>query len=172
MALPYPSMNFVPLDILTAAEMNQLVANITSLSNGTGLANGSVGTNQIAPTAVTPDKLNLTTWGSGYTGVTGLNNTVKFVSYSQIVPAGKYLILWNAKINANGNSGDYYAMIFADSTELVSQVTTTNTYNVPMSVMAIYTATGSTTIKFGGKREQAGATTAAIEGPVFIIRIG
>lgn len=32
MSLPYPSMAFVPLDVLTAEEMNQLVANIESLS--------------------------------------------------------------------------------------------------------------------------------------------
>ena len=33
MSLPYPSMTFVPLDVLTAEEMNQIVANIESLSN-------------------------------------------------------------------------------------------------------------------------------------------
>lgn len=32
MSLPYPSMTFVPLDVLTAEEMNQLVANIEYLS--------------------------------------------------------------------------------------------------------------------------------------------
>lgn len=34
MSLPYPSMTFVPLDVLTAEEMNQLVANIEFLANG------------------------------------------------------------------------------------------------------------------------------------------
>lgn len=33
LTLPYPSMNFVPLDILTAAEQNQLVANIEYIAN-------------------------------------------------------------------------------------------------------------------------------------------
>ena len=37
MSLPYPSMTFVPLDVLTAEEMNQLVANIEALANGSGL---------------------------------------------------------------------------------------------------------------------------------------
>lgn len=31
MALPYPNLSFVPLDVLTADEMNQIVANIKSL---------------------------------------------------------------------------------------------------------------------------------------------
>ena len=35
MALPYPNLNFVPLDILTADEMNQIVANYTSIYNST-----------------------------------------------------------------------------------------------------------------------------------------
>lgn len=40
MALPYPSMNFVPLDVLTAAQQNQLVANIEYLNTQDGnLAN-------------------------------------------------------------------------------------------------------------------------------------
>lgn len=42
MALPFPSMNFVPLDVLTAEEQNQLVANIEALANGSGLDDGSV----------------------------------------------------------------------------------------------------------------------------------
>ena len=35
MALPYPNLNFVPLDVLTADEMNQIVANYTSIYNST-----------------------------------------------------------------------------------------------------------------------------------------
>ncbi len=33
LTLPYPDMNFVPLDVLTAAEQNQLVANIEYIAN-------------------------------------------------------------------------------------------------------------------------------------------
>ena len=40
--LPYPNLDFVPLDILTAAEQNMLVANINYLSTfSAGLADGS-----------------------------------------------------------------------------------------------------------------------------------
>jgi|GEM_PF-5551609 hypothetical protein len=54
MALPHPSMNFVPLDTLTASELNQIVANILALSNGTGIGNG----------AIKPEHLNKTSFGS------------------------------------------------------------------------------------------------------------
>lgn len=43
MSLPYPSMTFVPLDVLTAEEMNQLVSNIEHLSNGTTLYENNSG---------------------------------------------------------------------------------------------------------------------------------
>lgn len=42
MALPYPTMDFVPFDILTAEELDQIVANIESLSNGSGLGNNTI----------------------------------------------------------------------------------------------------------------------------------
>ena len=58
MALPHQSMNFVPLDTLTASELNQIVANILALSNGTGLDNKSVNGDKIANSAVKPEHTN------------------------------------------------------------------------------------------------------------------
>lgn len=42
MALPYPGMDFTPLDVLTAAEMDQLVANIEYLNTQLTATNGDV----------------------------------------------------------------------------------------------------------------------------------
>lgn len=55
--LPYPSMDFVPLDVLTADELDQIVANINAVNNG------SAGTAQIADGAITTQKLNSTALG-------------------------------------------------------------------------------------------------------------
>ena len=60
MALPHQSMNFVPLDTLTASELNQIVANILALSNGTGLDNKSVNGDKLANSAVKPEHLHQT----------------------------------------------------------------------------------------------------------------
>lgn len=49
--LPYPSLDFVPLDILTAEEMNQIVANYTAINNAT------IGTNQLDNSSITTPKL-------------------------------------------------------------------------------------------------------------------
>lgn len=63
--LPYPSLDFVPLDILTAEEMNQIVANYTAINNATigtnQLANSSITTPKLANKAVTSDKVDFTT---------------------------------------------------------------------------------------------------------------
>lgn len=42
MSLPFPGIDFIALDVLTAAEMDQLVANIEALAAGTGFAPGAV----------------------------------------------------------------------------------------------------------------------------------
>lgn len=56
--LPYPDMDFVPLDILTASELNQMVANTEYLATYcSGLANGS----NLDNTSISSGKIN---WGS------------------------------------------------------------------------------------------------------------
>lgn len=59
--LPYPSMDFVPLDILTATELDQLVANIEAINNTTlatsAIADGAITTAKIADDGVTVAKI-------------------------------------------------------------------------------------------------------------------
>lgn len=55
--LPYPNMDFVPLDVLTADELDQIVANIDAINNA------SIPTDSIADGSVTSDKINWTTFG-------------------------------------------------------------------------------------------------------------
>lgn len=76
--LPYPNMDFTPLDILTAAEMDQMVANdqylrdfCAGLADGTNLSDG----------VIQARKLNLTTLGSALCGesdfkITSFNNGI------------------------------------------------------------------------------------------------
>lgn len=56
LTLPYPNLSFVPLDVLTAEEMNQIVANYTAIANAFPLA-----TTNIADGSVTSDKVDWTT---------------------------------------------------------------------------------------------------------------
>lgn len=63
LTLPYPDMVFVPLDILTAEEQNQLVGNIEFLANQFPLA-----ASNIANGAVTADKIDFATFKSSWSG--------------------------------------------------------------------------------------------------------
>ena len=47
LTLPYPSMNFVPLDVLTAAEQNQLVANIEYIANQFPITNANIASSAV-----------------------------------------------------------------------------------------------------------------------------
>ena len=62
LTLPYPDMVFVPLDILTAEEQNQLVGNIEFLANqfplsASNIANGAVTADKIDWTAISGQTL-------------------------------------------------------------------------------------------------------------------
>lgn len=56
--LPNPGMSFTPFDILTAAEMNDLVENIEALATGSGIGDGAIGASDIADNSLTPSKIN------------------------------------------------------------------------------------------------------------------
>lgn len=70
LTLPYPNMDFVPLDILTASELDQMVANIEYIASGSvfplataNIANNAITTAKIADNAVTSSKIDFTTLG-------------------------------------------------------------------------------------------------------------
>ncbi len=69
--LPYPNMDFTPLDVLTAAEMDQMVANdkyladfCTGLANGTNLENGMIPLSKLKP-VYSKDRIEVGTWIDG-----------------------------------------------------------------------------------------------------------
>lgn len=59
--LPYPNMDFVPLDVLTADELDQIVANIEAINNASigtsAIANNAITTAKVADGAITNDKI-------------------------------------------------------------------------------------------------------------------
>lgn len=76
LTLPYPDMVFVPLDILTAEEQNQLVGNIEFLANqfplaASNIADGAIGSDQLAAGAVKSDNVDWTTLTSNLGGRQG-----------------------------------------------------------------------------------------------------
>lgn len=53
MALPYPTKVVLPFDIATAQDMNERHANDVALANGTGLSDGAVTSDKLAPSKTT-----------------------------------------------------------------------------------------------------------------------
>lgn len=110
--LPYPSLDFVPLDILTAEEMNQIVANYTAINNSTigtnQLANNSITTPKLANKAVTSAKVDWTTL-PGSAGATTVSGTMSGTSWANIGGAftapSNGLYFASAIFSQNGNPG-------------------------------------------------------------------
>lgn len=67
LTIPYPDMDFVPLDVLTAEELDQMVANIEYIANcfplgSQSISDSAVTTAKINDGAVTSDKIDFTTF--------------------------------------------------------------------------------------------------------------
>lgn len=83
--LPFPGMNFTAFDILTAAEMNQLVDNIEALADGTAIAAGSIGATKLSTSAI---KLGTVSRTSDFTTSSGTPVQVTGMTLSPTIPSG------------------------------------------------------------------------------------
>lgn len=87
LTLPYPDMVFVPLDILTAQELNEIVSNVEYISDqfpiaAANLASNAVTTAKISDEAVTADKIDFGT----FTILSGTNSSV-------VLPTGNWIVI-------------------------------------------------------------------------------
>lgn len=85
--LPYPNMDFVPLDILTADELDQIVANIEAINNA------SIGTSAIANGAITTAKLDADAVGMVYLGKTVLTANASSMTFTTATKYDNYKVL-------------------------------------------------------------------------------
>jgi hypothetical protein len=143
MSLPYPSMTFVPLDILTAEEMNQIVANIESLDINVVDNYGRMGMyfpNGILITKRRAIKQNVpvnTQWGNLYRGVIS--------DFFTLAPTGEpdFVEAPIAQINltASGTSSIMQAS-WADTTP--TKDNNNNRYAIPYESIAVIRPTSAT----------------------------
>lgn len=112
--LPYPNMDFVPLDVLTADELDQIVANIEAINNatiGTGaiansaittakIANSAISTAKIADKAITSSKMDWTTFGSVMEQYTSTGT--KTLNISSIPTGAKFAVLIAGYVQITG----------------------------------------------------------------------
>ena len=95
--LPYPNMDFVPLDILTADELDQIVANIEAINNATigvsSIANNAITTPKIADGAITTEKLDADATGMVYLGKSMLTATASQLDFNVPTTYDNYKVL-------------------------------------------------------------------------------
>lgn len=116
LTLPYPSLVFVPLDKLTAEEMNQIVANYESIANqfpisSAQIGTGAIGTNQIANNAVTTAKLAWSGFGASNSTADGsvkvpIAQSEKKILYANInqFPAGsRFCVIASVTFEGTGD---------------------------------------------------------------------
>jgi hypothetical protein len=142
LTLPYPDMDFVPLDILTALELDQIVANIEYIANDafpvtnaniadsavstTKLNTNAVSTAKIQDGAVTAEKIDFTTFKqpiyvAASTTTTLTTNFADIVTASN-VPAGSYIVIARVACMGNGDSSafDYIINVTNTSNTVIS----------------------------------------------------
>lgn len=100
-SLPYPSMDFVPLDVLTADELDQIVANINAINNNAlvptaSIADGAVTNQKIANATIALSKIDFST----ATILTGNTPSIELT-------AGHWLIFASATVLSNVESGSF-----------------------------------------------------------------
>ena len=108
--LPYPNMDFTPLDVLTAAEMDQMVANdkyladfCTGLANGTNIENGMIPLQKLKP-SYSKDRIEVGTWIDGrkiYRKVITGNSNVP-----DIIPFEKFTTIIDIRMMVKNQGGD------------------------------------------------------------------
>lgn len=125
--LPYPAMDFVPLDILTADELDHMVANIEAINNST-----------FAPRYQTAKNATATNTSSSYPTMA-----------SFVVPvAGTYLVLAGSTINAT--NADYYIgrIVVGTSVQQTNQIYITAGYFGVLALSAVVTVTANQTLYY------------------------
>lgn len=108
--LPYPNMDFVPLDVLTADELDQIVANIDAINNA------SIPTDSIADGAVTSGKIDYATLANYVSHLTNnvtLSASYKVLNTLTIAEAGSYFVAGYAGFyrTASTESSDFQMQI-------------------------------------------------------------
>lgn len=92
--LPYPNMDFVPLDVLTANELDQLVANIEAVNNA------QITSAQISNSTITAPKMDFTTF---YKTATSLSTDMSVPAdtrttvQTMTLPAGTWRVFFSIR---------------------------------------------------------------------------
>lgn len=180
LTLPYPDMDFVPLDILTALELDQMVANIEYIASNdvfpvttaniadsavstTKLNTNAVSTAKIQNGAVTASKIDFTTFKKTLynvaSSVTTLTTDFADIVSVANVPAGDYIVIARVALMGNGDSSsfDYLVRVTNTGNTILSNALCcakqkTANYDDSVVVVGKITLSASTNVKVRVRR--------------------
>lgn len=181
--LPYPSLDFVPLDILTAEEMNQIVANYTAINNATigtnQLANNSITTSKLANKAVTSDKVDwatLTYFAQNSSDVNVGTGETTVITINNLQP-GTYLVFGVLSLNkTSAEAGDtFIGLKYDGKSERICQISMSTSYGwvyPPAVGMVKITLTGNSVQLFAQRPSSISSMLAMKNSSLLLIKIG
>lgn len=181
--LPYPSLDFVPLDILTAEEMNQIVANYTAINNATigtnQLADNSITTQKLANKAVTSDKVDwatLTYFAQNSSDVNVGTGETTVITINNLRP-GTYLVFGVLSLNkTNSEASDtFIGLKYDGKSERICQISMNTNYGwvyPPAVGMTQITLTGNSVQLFAQRTSSSVSMLAMKNGSLLLIKIG
>ena len=138
--LPNQNMVFTPFDILTAAEQNQLVENIESLADGTGIGDD----------AVTPEKRSGGFWQLNYTfSETGSINLTNVPFRPKAINVISRRVSGTAQVAGQGMATDNNGVIMQGAQS--SAQSNTGVAQTIDSTTAAFLVSGSTSTDFVGQ---------------------
>lgn len=152
--LPYPSLQFVPLDVLTAEELNQIVENINSLAgefplNNSNIADNAITTSKLINGAVSSGKIDWTSLGFSYnsSSISGLSVSTSGTSLLSLnlsnMPTGATFVVL-AQVQANvESSNDSDVTLRLDYGSVHRSITETSSWNTPMIIFERFAKTSS-----------------------------
>lgn len=130
--IPYPDLVFVPLDKLTAEEMNEIVANYTAIANEAGKA------------------LVLDTTLSSSKKLAGTDAAYLSLDISQIPTGAKFLAFAQSQIYGGGGSTFYKVYMRYNGVSTPGRFSSESSQSIETSIRAFTKAASASTIELVG----------------------
>lgn len=184
LTLPYPSLTFVPLDKLTAEEMNQIVSNYQAIANqfplsASQIGSGAIGSSQLANSAVSSSKLDWASFGFAHVGPVILNQSITTTSRSIIyldvpkIPAGaQFMVIGFLQSNVDSDDVSGVTMEFQYNGVKAGGEVFAGTWGTPCHAFSVYTKVASDSRIYMYAQKDNSVAVTAQRASMFAFRVG
>lgn len=185
LTLPNPSINFVPLDVLTAEELNEIVANIDALAQQFPLTSANIGTGAITNTklvsgSVTSDKVDYSSVlgfkkvfnNLGGTEVGAAKQTALSLNISGYPTGAEFLVIGLLQCNVP-SSDDQNITVSIDYNGDTAPAVVTSSWLTPLPVCGSFTKAANVNIvSLSVEKERTSPAVNLSWGMLYTLRVG